>query len=123
MRTERPTCRECACDKVCEYFKNENNRNLDEICPLCYWEKYFVPKTEWISVDERLPEEDGWYITYTNANGKDNGVIAQRLVTTTIKGKKTRRWEWQTRVSPWIVTHWMPLPEPPRTPKERGVDK
>ena len=71
-------------------------------------------KQEWISVDERLPNEDGWYITYTNANGKNEGVIAQRLVTATVRGKKTRRWEWQTRVSPWIVTHWMPLPEPPK---------
>lgn len=71
-------------------------------------------KQEWISVEERLPEEDGWYITYTNANGKSNGVIAQQLVTTTIRGKKIRRWEWQTRVSPWIVTHWMPLPEAPK---------
>ena len=71
-------------------------------------------KQEWISVEERLPEEDGCYITYTNATGKDNGVIAQNLVTRNIRGKKIRRWEWQTRISPWIVTHWMPLPEAPK---------
>ncbi len=71
-------------------------------------------KQEWISVDERLPEEDGCYITYTNANGKSKGVIAQSLVTRTIRGIKVRRWEWQTKVSPWIVTHWMPLPEAPK---------
>lgn len=74
---------------------------------------------EWISVENGLPE-DGNYITFTNANGKDNGVIAQKLVTTTIRGQKVRRWEWNARVSPWIVTHYMRLPEPPRTSKERG---
>ena len=77
-------------------------------------------KQEWISVDEMLPSEDGWYITYTNANGKDEGVIAQRLVTATVRGKKTRRWEWQTRVSPWIVTLGCPFPN---RRKENDMDE
>lgn len=77
---------------------------------------------EWISIENGLPE-DGNYITFTNANGKNNGVIAQKLVTTTIRGQKVRRWEWNCRISPWIVTHYMRLPEPPRTPKERGGEK
>ena len=38
----------------------------------------------WISVEDRLPDRDGWYITQTNATGRSNG------------------------------THWMPLPEPPK---------
>lgn len=71
-------------------------------------------KQEWISVEDRLPEEDGTYITYTNAKGKDKGVIVQSLRTRNIRGNTIRRWEWQTRISPWIVTHWMPLPEPPK---------
>ena len=71
---------------------------------------------EWISVENGLPE-DGNYITFTNANGKDNGVIAQKLVTTTIRRKTVRRWEWNYRVSPWIVTHYMPLPAPPEAEK------
>ncbi len=71
-------------------------------------------QSEWISVNCGLPNEDGWYITYTNANGKSNGVITQHLVTATIRGKKIRRWEWNARVSPWVVTHWMPLPMPPK---------
>lgn len=71
-------------------------------------------QSEWISVEERLPEKDGCYITYTNAKGSSNGVIAQSLVTRTIRGIKVRRWEWQTKISPWIVTHWMPLPEAPK---------
>lgn len=70
-------------------------------------------QNEWISVEDGLPE-DGCYITHTNANGKNKGVIAQKLVTTTIRGNVVRRWEWNGRISPWIVTHWMPLPEPPK---------
>lgn len=69
--------------------------------------------SEWISVEDRLPE-DGDYITFTNASGKTNGVIAQKLVTKQIRGKTVRRWEWNGRISPWAVTHWMPLPEPPK---------
>ena len=63
MRTERPTCRECACAKVCEYCIAENERNLDEKCVLEYWENDFVPKREWIGVDERLPTKDE-YLTH-----------------------------------------------------------
>lgn len=71
------------------------------------------PKGEWISTDERLPEEDGCYITMTNATGKSNGVMAMDYRTATARGEKLRRWVWHDRLSPWRVTHWMPLPEPP----------
>ena len=67
---------------------------------------------EWIKVEDALPEEDGDYITMTNATGKCRGVIAQKYVTTTVRGKVVRRWEWYGRISPWKVTHWMKMPEP-----------
>ncbi len=108
MTRERPTCRECACTKVCEYFENENGKNLDEVCPLCNWEKYFVPKREWISVEDRLPEDYEKYLLLL-----DNGRItigwyhegAMQFVEDGI-------------VIINIVTHWMPLPEPPETKGE-----
>ena len=80
-------------------------------------------QSEWISVNRGFPNEDGWYITYTNANGKSNGVIAQHLVTVTIRGEKIRRWEWLARVSPWVVTHWMPLPEAPKMQRKEDEGK
>ena len=68
----------------------------------------------WISVRDRLPDEDGTYITFTNATGKSKGVIAQRFVTEVVRGVKVKRWKYNDRISPWIVTHWQPLPEPPK---------
>ena len=101
MSTERPTCRVCACAKVCVYFKNENDSNLTETCPLSYWEKYFVPKQEWISVDERLPDGGGTYLTVD-----DEGYM--------IVATWHEFYGWLLpvcRANP--ITHWMPIPEPP----------
>lgn len=99
MRIERPTCRECACSKVCEYFENENERNLDEVCPLLYWENYFVPKQEWISVEERLPYA-----------GEDVLVLCDGLMRIDFIGSSGAWYEHD----PKRITHWMPLPEAPK---------
>ena len=103
MRTERPTCRECACAKVCEYHIEENGGNLDERCSLEYWENYFVPKQEWISVDERLPEENVRVLVWLQDN-------AQQFIHIDTDRRLHGKWvRWVTD-----VTHWMPLPEAPK---------
>lgn len=56
-------------------------------------------KVGWISVEERLPEEDGFYLVwgptiYTDTKWYDQRSLAQYL------------WKHD-------VTHWMPLPKPP----------
>ncbi len=120
MRTERPTCRECACAKVCEYCIAENERNLDEKCVLKYWENYFVPKREWISVEERLPEDvygkDRKKITVLvcTEGGKVSTTSRQRIVKfnkTKLEWVELETFEWSKRKR---VTHWMPLPEAPK---------
>ena len=60
--------------------------------------------SEWISVNERLPEEHQRILIYT-----DKGlVIAAHL----FDG------DWRCDVGTWIIgkhtTHWMPLPAPPK---------
>lgn len=67
---------------------------------------------KWISVSERFPEKEGYYITFTLCS--NNSVIPLKFVFTTVRGQKVKRWEWNGRISPWVVTHWMPLPEPPK---------
>ena len=58
-------------------------------------------KREWISVDERLPEESAWYlVNIVNHFGLD-------FVTFT---HYTKCYGWGVP----NVTHWMPLPEPPK---------
>ena len=64
---------------------------------------------EWISVKERLPERDGMYIVHTrNLTAwkplKHNVFIAEYCFNDFV----FRGWEDNN------VTHWMPLPEPPK---------
>jgi len=54
--------------------------------------------SEWISINNRVPEKDGRYLVCTDYWSKWVGVSALR------KGK----WD-DSKVS-----HWMPLPEPPK---------
>ena len=52
---------------------------------------------KWISVKERLPDDDKGYVVYTG-----NGFVESNF----------HRWE--TRWKACGVTHWMPLPTPPQ---------
>lgn len=54
--------------------------------------------SEWISVKDRLPEDDDIVLTY-HPLAKDTDIEI-----TTLKG-------WS--INPTIISHWMPLPEPP----------
>ncbi len=70
--------------------------------------------SEWISVDERLPEELGKYICYFSDGsietydfeGLDDGRYGITDVGVGFEATKD-----------WHVTHWMPLPEPPKKPE------
>jgi hypothetical protein len=62
--------------------------------------------TEWISVDERLPEENGDYLCTWHC-----GSIAPHVMVYigrySDKYKRFSNMDWN------YVTHWMPLPQPP----------
>lgn len=57
-------------------------------------------KPEWISVDERLPDQDGKYLAYTI---RGFTVLSYCYALEGIFGFEH-----------WDVTHWMPLPEAPK---------
>lgn len=73
----------------------------------------------WISVEDRLPEDD---------LPLDSDRVAIKVLTVTKHGKRRfvreltrQRWEWRGVMRPWCwskdaigVTHWMPMPEPPK---------
>lgn len=67
-------------------------------------------KFKWISVEERLPEEKGKYIiAYHPCYWNDVNYDKIKLGTDTFMGKvKWARRKYRR------VTHWMPLPEPPK---------
>ena len=58
---------------------------------------------KWISVKDRLPENDDTVLTYTSL-----GYSFNHFLNITDNGKKKNIWNGCAK-----VTHWMPLPEPP----------
>jgi hypothetical protein len=59
-----------------------------------------VTVQEWISVEEMMPEQDGKYIVYTRTGF--TGMSYYYAI------------EGAFGFDRWDVTHWMPLPEPPK---------
>lgn len=66
-----------------------------------------VTVQEWMSVEDRLPEESGMYIVTANDGH------AQR-VSFVLWQKKNRMWNLTGARSYWKVTHWQPMPKPPK---------
>lgn len=63
-------------------------------------------KSEWISVEERLPEENGYYLVYT----KYGYIEVERYKTWDDDDLDGGYW-WEFE---GLVTHWMPLPNAPK---------
>lgn len=60
----------------------------------------------WISVNDRLPEHGKRYLIYATSGDNKIGYIT----TTSFSG----HFVLAGRRAYWKVTHWMPLPEPPK---------
>ena len=74
-----------------------------EMCSMCELQMHrsgLFQSYEWISVDERLPERNGRYLTHCNI---ENQSLVCMLYYCKIGG-----------FNEGTVTHWMPLPEPPK---------
>lgn len=80
-------------------------------------------KQEWISVDERLPEDElseehkKKTIKVLVAIKAKNGITIrtqERFLDYTYSNGGERQSYWTWRFSRGEVTHWMPLPEPPK---------
>lgn len=72
----------------------------------------------WVSVENRLPEiPDGRYGVTCNVmvdNCSSTKVMSLLYEKDKVRGKTVCRWKWYGKISPWNVTHWKPLPEPPK---------
>jgi hypothetical protein len=62
------------------------------------------PKSKWIPISERLPEEDGRYLTY---------IVNNRLSYMMICDYIQQTWCPDDQTASNNVTHWMPLPNEP----------
>ena len=65
-----------------------------------------VVPVKWISVKDRLPDEEERVLVAVDSDKSDTKIDTDRMM--------YRQWvRWGMS-----VTHWMPLPEPPKKPKE-----
>lgn len=70
-----------------------------------YVPKYSEAVTKWTSVEERLPEGGGSVLIYSPFGGVAEGTYSEHY----------KRWvQYRWSVFEPEVTHWMPLPEPPK---------
>lgn len=63
----------------------------------------------WISVKDRMPEESDCYLVYIVANNTPKNKSIITLYYTNL----TKQFVYENREL-FTVTHWMPLPEPPK---------
>lgn len=112
----------------------ENYDGMDEVNEACRMGMEALERTRWIPCSERLPEDDKKVLVYIpprDGTTQYGYYIAQMRE---VKGNAENFWGIQTADSPWtvwawcyfvepIVTHWMPLPEPPEEGgTESGLD-
>lgn len=69
--------------------------------------------SEWISVKDRLPEDERDVLAYYGFD-KGNGVLGMRFIGVLSYFAYDTNPHWQHEHTGLRVTHWMPLPEPPK---------
>lgn len=65
-----------------------------------------APRAEWISVEERLPDGNGVFLVSLKESGYENLVYFDVI--------PYADGEWRNLPDKFTVSHWMPLPEPPK---------
>jgi hypothetical protein len=80
--------------------------------------------SNWISVKNRLPEDDGVYLCYCDAYGygyrrtANFTLHAEHIFDLHYNGHEGPAWyDYDSEVGDFTmgnITHWMPLPEPPK---------
>jgi hypothetical protein len=68
-------------------------------------------KMIWISVEERLPEVS---VTVLAWDKDDGPVVAERLIRKSLGDDGHWYVNWDGCIYPADITHWMPLPAPPK---------
>ena len=80
-------------------------------------------QTEWIPISERMPDCCGMSVLLVGINGYGQTRVFQGFTGYMERGNlvfhsNTR----DVKIDNWDITHWMPLPEPPKADKERSSD-
>ena len=82
---------------------------------LAYIKQLEAVQPKWISVEDRLPEDNLNVLVYAIGDN-ENSVIAMTDYTHKMYGYNIEGWHspWQYFFYEYKITHWMPLPEPPK---------
>jgi hypothetical protein len=76
---------------------------------LAFLDGYKAGKSQWVSIENRLPEDEGTVLVFINYSVGD---VETRAVATGSYG--SRLWTCgNDKYSEGFITHWMPLPKPP----------
>ena len=72
---------------------------------------------EWISVKDRLPDKEDFYLIYPEPKYID--CVCWFNVHSNVRGHTPNTWEVESEYGEvnqynHVITHWMPLPEPPK---------
>ncbi len=104
--------------KALDAVNDAHNEGYD----VCYWAGRRDYEPKWIPVTERVPELGQEVLVY--AIGKDDGFIGDSVIALSERfifrlfpssdGVEEWRSPWQYFDSNYEITHWMPLPEPPK---------
>lgn len=110
-------------------FESGFNQGLNQAMWIITHAPTFTPPNEWVSVDDRLPEEDPHIkkfiedeifglLTVLVYNGEVKQTNRFFCNAPKFGFSKTDGWEWASR----NVTHWMPLPEAPDSRPPEGEE-
>lgn len=111
VKATEEACDHCPYGKECESFE-DGNLYRDA---LAYINKLEARFPKWISVKDRLPEDDVDVIVYAVSNNGDCTIVIT-FHTHNLYGFNIEGWAspWQYFYRHYTITHWMPLPEPPK---------
>jgi hypothetical protein len=87
-------------------LESEHNRLVDELKAENEKLKEDIPK--WISVEERMPDYDGKYLCFVDEKEPCGAEYKRQYILSNHCNI------WVTNKNTTKVSHWMPLPEPPK---------
>lgn len=107
-------------EKLVELIFDSLCRHVDKSCKLSEniaddLIAHGVTVKEWISVDDRLPDACGFPCLLFGENSFGQIRVFEGFTGYMERGKR----EWHSNqkdvdIDVWTITHWMPLPEPPK---------
>lgn len=112
--TDREKLIELLADGCVAYFSSTNTEKRYYEFAAEYLLANGVTVRKWIPVTERLPEDEKPVLAYYGYNNDGDYGLAMMFIGTLSYFCFEANPHWQHASTGLVVTHWMPLPEPPK---------